>query len=78
MFVIGMVKRNTKMLGIIHERSKVNDTSLNEYRSAVFHTKEYNASSISVPEEINPKVVYSLLKNMKDEVLSPLLYIFFL
>lgn len=78
MFVIGMVKKNTKLLGIIHERSKVNDTSLNEYRSAVSHTKEYNGSSISVSEEINPKVVYSLLKNMKDEVLSPLLYIFFL
>lgn len=65
-----MVKKNTKMLGIVHERSKVNDSSSNEYTSAVSHTQEYNASGVTVPDEMNPKVVYSLLKNVKDEVSS--------
>ena len=63
-------EKNTKMLGIVHERTKVNDSFLNEYGSAISHTKESNTSNFSVPDEIDPKVVYSLLKRMLDEVLS--------
>ncbi|XP_027150331.1 DNA-directed RNA polymerase III subunit 1-like isoform X1 [Coffea eugenioides] len=66
-YVNGMVKKNTKMLGIMHERTKVNDSFLNEYGSAISHTKESNTSNFSVPDEIDPKVVYSLLKRMLDE-----------
>lgn len=65
-----MVKKSTKMLGIIHERTKINDSYLNEYGSAISHTKESNTSNFSVPDEIDPKVVHSLLKRMLDEVLS--------
>lgn len=66
-FINGMVKKNTKMLGIIHERAKVNDSLFNECRLAISHTKEYNKISCSIPDEMDPKLIYSLLKNMQDE-----------
>ncbi|CAI9105246.1 OLC1v1004130C1 [Oldenlandia corymbosa var. corymbosa] len=61
-YVNGMVKRNTKMPGIVHERLKVNASLKDECSLAV-----PNKSNFSIPDEMDPKLVHSLLKNMLDE-----------
>lgn len=58
-----MVKKG--QLKIIHERGI---RFLDEFNAAISHKIELK-TSISVPPEIDPKAVYSLFKNMSDEVL---------
>ncbi|KAF5940405.1 hypothetical protein HYC85_021572 [Camellia sinensis] len=61
-----MVKKAIGILGVIHDRSKIIDDSLEECRSAISHTTESRAS-INMPPILNPDRVLSLFKNMLDE-----------
>ncbi|KAA8544667.1 hypothetical protein F0562_019486 [Nyssa sinensis] len=65
-YINGMVKKATGMLGVIHDRSRVSDNSLEECRLAISHTKESRAS-INVSTILNPDRVLSLFKKMLDE-----------
>ncbi|XP_022755690.1 DNA-directed RNA polymerase III subunit 1 isoform X3 [Durio zibethinus] len=65
-FVNGTVKKAVAMLGIIHDRSKINDNSLEEFRSAISHTKESKASFNIATYVLNPVKVLSLFKRMTD------------
>lgn len=58
-----MVKR--QQLKIIHERKNIADNGLDEFQSALSHTQ----ANVSLPSTIDAKMVYELLKNMRDEVL---------
>lgn len=60
--IVGMVKKG--QIKIIHEQG---NRILDELNVAVSDKRELRAS-VSVPPEIDPKVVYSLFKNMSDEV----------
>ncbi|XP_055835771.1 DNA-directed RNA polymerase III subunit 1-like [Solanum dulcamara] len=60
-YMNGMVKR--VQLKIIHEQG---NRILDELNVAISDKRELRAS-VSVPPEIDPKVVYSLFKNMSDE-----------
>ncbi|XAR60511.1 DNA-directed RNA polymerase [Bertholletia excelsa] len=60
----GMVKKATGMLGVIHDRSKIN-IGLEEWRSSLC-TKESKAS-VNVSPILNPDRVLSLFKKMPDE-----------
>lgn len=62
----GIVKKAVSVLGIIHDRSKIADGSLEECSSAISHTKESKAS-FSVVDILNPVKVLSLFKRMMDE-----------
>lgn len=64
----GMVKKAISMLGIIHDRSKINGGSLEEFRSAISHTKESKSSINPATYIINPVEVLSLFRRMSDEV----------
>lgn len=66
--VVGTVKKAVAMLGIIHDRSKINDNSLEEFRSAISHTKESKASFNVATYVLNPVKVLSLFKRMTDLV----------
>lgn len=55
------------MIGVFHDRSKVNDSSLEEMKSAISHTKE-SKSSINTSSVLNPVKVLSLFKRMTDVV----------
>ena len=61
------MKKAVSVLGIIHDRSKIADGSLEECSSAISHTKESKAS-FSVVDILNPVKVLSLFKRMMDEV----------
>ena len=66
-----MVKR--AQLKIVHDRARVADSadcSLEECRSALSHTK----TNMPLPSYLDPKRVYELLKNMRDEVLPHLCF----
>ncbi|PSR95151.1 DNA-directed RNA polymerase III subunit 1 like [Actinidia chinensis var. chinensis] len=65
-YINGMVKKATGSLGVIHDRSKIIDNSLEECRAAISHTKEFKAS-INVANILNPDRVLSLFKKMLDE-----------
>lgn len=60
-YLNGMVKKG--QLKIIHEQG---NRILDELNVAISDKRELKAS-VSVPPEIDPKVVYSLFKNMSDE-----------
>lgn len=75
LFYEGMVKKATGSLGVIHDRSKIIDNSLEECRAAISHTKEFKAS-INVANILNPDRVLSLFKKMLDEVKLYLVVIF--
>ncbi|KAK2643223.1 hypothetical protein Ddye_024986 [Dipteronia dyeriana] len=66
-YINGMVKKAVTVLGIIHDRSKVNDESLEEFKSAIFHIKESKASISSATYIIDPIKVLYLFKRMTDE-----------
>lgn len=53
--------------GFIHERQKSNDASMEEFRSAISHTKEARAP-FNVACILNPVQVLVLFKRMLDEV----------
>lgn len=63
LFVSGPVKRS--QLRILHEREKVTNNDLDEFKMALSHTH----ASVSLPSNLDAKTVYELLKNMRDEVL---------
>lgn len=65
-YMNGIVKKAVSVLGIIHDRSKIADGSLEECSSAISHTKESKAS-FSVVDILNPVKVLSLFKRMMDE-----------
>ncbi|OMO91373.1 RNA polymerase, alpha subunit [Corchorus olitorius] len=65
-FVNGTVKKAGMMLGILHDRSKINDDSLEEFRSAISHTKECKASFSIATYVLNPVTVLSLFRRMTD------------
>ncbi|XVF46430.1 hypothetical protein PTKIN_Ptkin03bG0026100 [Pterospermum kingtungense] len=65
-YVNGTVKKAVAMLGIIHDRSKINDNSLEEFRSTISHTKESKASFNVATYVLNPVKVLSLFKRMTD------------
>ncbi|XP_021907699.1 DNA-directed RNA polymerase III subunit 1 isoform X2 [Carica papaya] len=66
-YINGMVKKAISMLGIIHDRSKINGGSLEEFRSAISHTKESKSSINPATYIINPVEVLSLFRRMSDE-----------
>lgn len=63
-----MVKKAVAVLGIIHDRSKVTDGSLEEFASAISHTKESKAPVNAATYILNPVKVLFLFKRMIDEV----------
>ncbi|GLU11714.1 hypothetical protein SLE2022_284390 [Rubroshorea leprosula] len=65
-FLNGKVKKATGTLGIQHERSRLNDSTFEECRSAISHTKESKAN-FSISNILNPVTVRSLFKRMTDE-----------
>ncbi|KAH7575191.1 hypothetical protein JRO89_XS02G0060500 [Xanthoceras sorbifolium] len=66
-FLSGMVKKAVSVLGIIHDRAKVTDGSLEEFKSAIYHTKESKASINVATYMLNPIKVLHLFKMMIDE-----------
>ncbi|KAH7560948.1 hypothetical protein JRO89_XS10G0144500 [Xanthoceras sorbifolium] len=66
-FLSGMVKKAVSVLGIIHDRAKVTDGSLEEFKSAIYHTKESKASINVATYMLNPIKVLHLFKMMTDE-----------
>lgn len=62
-----MVKKAVAVLGIIHDRSKVTE-SLQEFASAITHTKESKAAVNVATYIINPVKVLFLFKRMTDKV----------
>ncbi|XP_047946908.1 DNA-directed RNA polymerase III subunit 1-like [Salvia hispanica] len=63
-YINGMVKK--KQMTIIHDRARVADSadcSLEECRLALSHTK----ANMTLPLNLDPKRVYELLTNMRDE-----------
>ncbi|OMO97199.1 RNA polymerase, alpha subunit [Corchorus olitorius] len=65
-FINGAVKKAPMMLAIIHDRSKINDDSMEELRSAISHTRESKASFNIATYVLNPVNVLSLFKRMTD------------
>lgn len=61
-----MVKKAVNSIGIVHDRSRITDGSLEECKSAISHTKESKAS-FNLINNLNPIRVLSLLKKMLDE-----------
>ncbi|KAJ4725928.1 DNA-directed RNA polymerase subunit [Melia azedarach] len=66
-YINGMVKKAVAVLGIIHDRSKVTDGSLEEFTSAISHTKESKAPVNAATYILNPVKVLFLFKRMIDE-----------
>ncbi|KAL5858041.1 hypothetical protein ACOSQ3_005499 [Xanthoceras sorbifolium] len=66
-YINGMVKKAVSVLGIIHDRAKVTDGSLEEFKSAIYHTKESKASINVATYMLNPIKVLHLFKMMIDE-----------
>ncbi|KAH7575873.1 hypothetical protein JRO89_XS02G0236300 [Xanthoceras sorbifolium] len=62
-----MVKKAVSVLGIIHDRAKVTDGSLEEFKSAIYHTKESKASINVATYMLNPIKALHLFKMMTDE-----------
>ncbi|KAL5856908.1 hypothetical protein ACOSQ3_004366 [Xanthoceras sorbifolium] len=66
-YINGMVKKAVSVLGIIHDRAKVTDGSLEEFKSAIYHTKESKASINVATYMLNPIKALHLFKMMTDE-----------
>ena len=64
----GSVKKVVSTLKIIHDRSKCNDSSVEEFQSAVSHTRESRATNNMDTHILNPFQALSLFKRMLDEV----------
>lgn len=64
-YINGMVKKAVAVLGIIHDRSKVTE-SLQEFASAITHTKESKAAVNVATYILNPVNVLFLFKRMTD------------
>lgn len=64
----GSVKKAVGVLGIIHDRSKLNGV-MDDFRTTLSHTKESKASFNVATHMLNPARIYSLFKRMVDEVL---------
>lgn len=64
----GMVKKTPAAISFIHDRSKINDGSLNEWKSAISHAKESKGSFSGASYILNPQDVLSLLEKIPDEV----------
>lgn len=64
----GSVKKAVGVLGIIHDRSKFVGV-MDDFRSAISHTKESKASFNPATHNLNPARVFSLFKRMVDEVI---------
>lgn len=62
----GSVKKAVSAIRIIHDRSKCNDSSVEEYQSALSHTREPRAAINS--DTLDPLQVLSLFRSMHDEV----------
>ncbi|TQD75003.1 hypothetical protein C1H46_039471 [Malus baccata] len=65
-FINGSVKKAVGVLGIIHDRSKFIGV-MDDFRSAISHTKESKASFNPATHNLNPARVFSLFKRMVDE-----------
>ncbi|KAF7805532.1 DNA-directed RNA polymerase III subunit 1 isoform X2 [Senna tora] len=61
------VKKAVSMLGIIHDTSKCIDGNLEEFRSAISHTKEAKAPVNLTTHLLDPLRVLFLFKRMPDE-----------
>lgn len=61
-----MVKKAN--IGILHDRARLNDGSVEEFRSAISHTKESKSPFQMASYNINPLEVLALFKRMSDEV----------
>ncbi|KAI4322195.1 hypothetical protein L6164_021912 [Bauhinia variegata] len=66
-FINGPVKKAGGVLGITHDSSKSNDGSVEEFRSAISHTKDSKAPIHPVTYLLNPSEVLSLFRGMVDE-----------
>lgn len=64
---VGLVKKAVGAVGVIHDRTRVIDDSLEECRAAISHTKESKAS-VSISATLLPDRVLDLFKRMIDEV----------
>ncbi|KAE9620519.1 hypothetical protein Lal_00018992 [Lupinus albus] len=69
-YVNGTVKKAVSAIRIVHDRSKCNDSSVEEYRSALSHTREPKAIINSDTQILDPFQVLSLFKRMHDEDLE--------
>ena len=65
--IAGSVKKVVSTLGLLHDRSKLND-GLEKCRSEISHTKESKASINMQSHILNPATVLFLFKRMLDEV----------
>ncbi|CAB4282588.1 unnamed protein product [Prunus armeniaca] len=65
-FINGSVKKAVGVLGIIHDRSKLNGV-MDDFRTTLSHTKESKASFNVATHMLNPARIYSLFKRMVDE-----------
>ncbi|KAE8680496.1 DNA-directed RNA polymerase III subunit RPC1 [Hibiscus syriacus] len=65
-YVNGTVKKVVGRIGIIHDRSKINDNSLEEFRSAISHTRESKSTFNVSTYVLTPVKVLSLFKRMTD------------
>ncbi|KAL4297038.1 hypothetical protein GQ457_12G029390 [Hibiscus cannabinus] len=65
-YVNGTVKKAVGRIGIIHDRAKCNDNSLEEFRSAISHTRESKSTFNVATYVMNPVKVLSLFKRMTD------------
>ncbi|KAE8693139.1 hypothetical protein F3Y22_tig00110819pilonHSYRG00424 [Hibiscus syriacus] len=65
-FVNGTAKKVVGRIGIIHDRSKINDNSLEEFRSAISHTRESKSTFNVSTYVLTPFKVLSLFKRMTD------------
>ncbi|KAK4741842.1 hypothetical protein SAY87_025430 [Trapa incisa] len=63
----GMVKKTPAAISFIHDRSKINDGSINGRRDAISHTKESKLPISGASDILNPQDVLSLLEKIPDE-----------
>jgi hypothetical protein len=68
MYTTALVKRAVTMPGFIHDRQNLNDGTMEEFRSAISHTKECKAACNAATYILNPLHVLFLFKKMLDEV----------
>ncbi|KAF8010667.1 hypothetical protein BT93_J1346 [Corymbia citriodora subsp. variegata] len=66
-YINGTVKKAIGAISYIHDRSKTSDSSLEECKSAISHTKESKGSLSVASNIINPRDVLSLFERMSDE-----------
>ncbi|OWM68854.1 hypothetical protein CDL15_Pgr025041 [Punica granatum] len=66
-FVNGMVKKYPGAITFMHGGSKINDGSLNEWKSAISHAKESKGSFAAASYNLNAQDVLSLFEKIPDE-----------